>query len=107
MFLPFAQYSKNKRLSKYAQLILKFWFMHLLLRKWIVLIHYYMCCHVCDRLQNVQNSAARLIRRNKKCDHITPVNEGAALASHQPTYRLQDISHYVQGPKSFCTKLHL
>ena len=26
-----------------------------------------------DRLQNVQNSAARLITRNKKFDHITPV----------------------------------
>ena len=26
-----------------------------------------------DRLQNVQNSAARLITRNKKIDHITPV----------------------------------
>ncbi len=26
-----------------------------------------------DRLQNVQNSAARLITKHKKFDHITPV----------------------------------
>ncbi len=36
-----------------------------------------------DRLQNVQNSAARLITKHKKFDHITPMKKLHCLPVNQ------------------------
>ena len=54
-----------------------------------------------DRLQNVQNSAARLIRRNKKFDHVTPVMKRLHWLpiKQRIVYKIHT-SHYLQGQKN-------
>ena len=39
--------------------------------------------------------------------YIYPCYEGAALTSHQPTYRFKDTYYYLKGPKRPCSKFHL
>ena len=45
-----------------------------------------------NKLQMVQNNAARLALKKKKSDHVTPL-----MALHQTTHRVQNQPHNIQG----------
>ena len=44
--------------------------------------------HVLEKLQKVQNSAARLVLKAHKRDHVSPLLRNSSLAAHSSMYRI-------------------